>query len=279
METPLWTETEAQSLAGAVVAAGRAVAALAGAGLEPTTKADGTPVTAADIAAERILLERIRADFPDLAIISEESSPAMAVPGREAPFLLIDPIDGTRELLAGRDCYTVNAALVVGHRAVIGAVYAPGRDHLYIGCLPDRASRLVVPARGDALPDFTAAEPITVAPAEAPLRALVSLSHLDPATIAFLERLGGYRLSRIGSSLKFCLLASGEGDIYPRLGPTREWDTAAGQAVLEAAGGRVRTLEGAPLRYGKADRDYTNPGFIACGDLPPLLAGFDISGR
>ncbi len=261
-----------RNLAIAAVAAGRAVVATTAAGIKSRTKSDGTPVSTADLAAETTLIDHLRRDFPDVPIISEESHPTAEPAKIERRFLLVDPIDGTRELLSGHDSYTVNAALIEDGRAVIGAVYAPARGILFVGALPDRALVLEVSAEIDAPPDFGAAAPISVSPAEAGLRALISRAHLDPATVAFLDRIGASRPIKIGSSIKFCMIACGEGDIYPRLGTTMEWDTAAGQAVLEAAGGRVRTLDGTNLRYGKVERGFRNPGFVACGDLPPLLA-------
>ncbi|MCC2113237.1 MAG: 3'(2'),5'-bisphosphate nucleotidase CysQ [Hyphomicrobiales bacterium] len=269
------TDTDVRNLAVAAVAAGRAVIAAEADGIKSRTKPDGTPVTNADLAAESILIDHLRRDFPDIRIVSEESHPTADATEIDRQFLLVDPIDGTRELLSGRDSYTVNAALIEEGRAVVGAVYAPARGMLFIGTLPDRAFALEVSAETEEPIDFDAARPISVSPAEAGLRALVSRSHLDPATIAFLERIGSSGSIKIGSSIKFCMIACGEGDIYPRLGTTMEWDTAAGQVVLEAAGGRVRTLDGTTLRYGKVERGFRNPGFVACGDLPPLLANLN----
>ncbi|WP_338665125.1 3'(2'),5'-bisphosphate nucleotidase CysQ [Pararoseomonas sp. SCSIO 73927] len=219
-------------------------------------KADGSPVTAADQAAERVILPALRALTPDIPVVSEEEacddlSPAVAGPR----FWLVDPLDGTREFISANGEFTVNIALIESGASVLGVVVVPARGETYLGAGPGTAR----------LADATGERPIAARPA--PLEGLTvvgSRSHGDAAAMeAFLlgRKVAAFRAA--GSSLKLCLLARGEADLYPRLGTTMEWDIAAGDAVLRAAGGRVETLDGKPLAYGKPD--YRNPHFVALG--------------
>ena len=219
-------------------------------------KADASPVTAADDAAERIILAHLARLTPDIPVIAEEQVAAGIVPdvsgGR---FWLVDPLDGTREFVSRNGEFTVNIALVRDGRPALGVVVAPARGLVYVGAGPGRATR----QQGSG-----PAEPIAVrGPAADGLVVLVSRSHRSPETEDWLRDVPVKRRIDAGSSLKFGLLAAGEADLYPRLGRTMEWDTAAGQAVLEAAGGRVETLDGRPLRYGKPG--FENPHFVARG--------------
>ncbi|WP_232478577.1 3'(2'),5'-bisphosphate nucleotidase CysQ [Roseomonas rosulenta] len=220
-------------------------------------KDDGSPLTQADLAAHDVILAGLAAACPELPVVSEEDA-ARAGRAPEGPFILVDPLDGTREFISGNGEFTVNIALVDGGVPVAGVVHAPALGRLWIGALGAGAE-----ATG---PDGAARRPIAVrAPAAAGLVAVASRSHRDAQTEAFLAGLPISGLRSVGSSLKFCLVAEGEADVYPRFGPTMEWDTAAGQAVLEAAGGRVVCPDGAPFRYGKAGADWRNGGFIAWG--------------
>ncbi len=251
----------ARGLAEIALAAGPAVMeeyARAGSGRE---KADGSPVTAADERAEAIILERLSAFAPDVAVVAEEACAAGAALVAPRRFFLVDPLDGTREFLARNGEFTINIGLVADGRAVAGAVFAPALGRVWFGGENAFAAEVAV---GAALPDGCASISVRAAPAS--LAALASRSHSDATTEAFLTRLGvGERVSA-GSSLKFCKLAEGGADVYPRFGPTMEWDTAAADAVLRAAGGTTLGLDGATLRYGKLDAGLRNLGFVAVGD-------------
>jgi 3'(2'), 5'-bisphosphate nucleotidase len=226
---------------------------------DATTKADGSPVTAADQAAEDILLPHLRAVTPDIPVVSEEEASKGLTPevtGRR--FWLVDPLDGTKEFLSGNGEFTVNVALIEDGAPILGVVVVPVRHEVYAGAGPRTAT--LTDAGGERL--------ITVrTPPPAGLTVVGSRSHGDAAAMdAFLagRRVAEFRPA--GSSLKLCLIAKGEADLYPRLGTTMEWDIAAGHAVLAAAGGRVETLDGQPFTYGKPD--YRNPHFAAFGNVP-----------
>jgi 3'(2'), 5'-bisphosphate nucleotidase len=232
------------------------------------TKSDGSQVTEADEAAERLILEGLAAIAPGVPVLAEEAHARGEVPTLGDRFFLVDPLDGTREFVSRTGEFTVNIALVEDGAPVSGVVYAPARGTLYAGSRTEGARRLDLSSAG---PDGARAEPIRVRPRpEGELTAVASRSHRSAGTEAFLKDLGVTAFEPAGSSLKFCLVAEGTADVYPRIGRTMEWDTAAGQAVLEAAGGRVHVLdesgrEGEPLRYGKAERGFDNPHFIAWG--------------
>ena len=218
-------------------------------------KADGTPVTEADTAAEAVILPALRSQTPDIPIISEENmvdGPAPDISGGR--FWLVDPLDGTREFLKRNDEFTVNIGLIVDLEPVFGVLYAPALDTIYFGAGEGTAMR----ASGDGDP-----EPIRCRVATGPLVVVASRSHRDAATDEFLSRYEVAELVSAGSSLKFCRVAEGRADMYPRIGRTMEWDVAAGHAVLAAAGGTVETLDGEPLAYGKPGFD--NPHFVARG--------------
>ncbi|MCS6932084.1 MAG: 3'(2'),5'-bisphosphate nucleotidase CysQ [Acetobacteraceae bacterium] len=240
-------------------AAGEAILPIWRSGIAGRAKPDGSPLTEADLAAERVILAGLAAACPGLPVVSEESPPEeAAIPDR---FLLVDPLDGTKEFLAGSGEFTVNIALVEAHRPVAGVVVAPALGVLWQGAVGAGATRT------DRASGRT--RPIAVRPRASPPVAVASRSHADAETEAFLAGLGVRERRAIGSSLKFCLVAEGEADVYPRFGPTMEWDTAAGHAVLLAAGGRVETPAGAPLRYGIGVQGWRNGPFIAWGgDLP-----------
>jgi 3'(2'), 5'-bisphosphate nucleotidase len=227
-----------------------------------TRKPDGSPVTAADRDAEKLTRTRLREFDATLPIIAEESfAGAFVQPSRR--FVLVDPLDGTRDFVAGRSEFTINIALIEDGVPVAGCVYAPAQERLFLaGARAVRADM----APGAAISEASLRTIATRAyPAEG-LSALASRMHIDAATQARLRQLGARSIDNIGSSLKFCLIAEGVADVYPRHAPTMEWDTAAGQAVLVAAGGSVIDLEGKPLRYGKPG--FRNFGFEAWGGAP-----------
>lgn len=238
------------------------------AGAPPRRKADGSPVTDADEAAEALILEGLARLLPGVAVIAEESVPQHTSPALNGAFALVDPLDGTKEFIAGRDEYTVNVA-VISHRVPIaGVVAAPSRGLLWRGIVGHAAERLALKGESAGAP-----EPIHVRhwPSSGAV-ALVSRSHRDVATEELLQRLPPTKWESCGSSLKFCRLAEGTADLYPRLGPTSEWDIAAGHALVVAAGGIVTAPDGGPLTYGHADRKFSVPGFIAWGDAAKVFA-------
>jgi 3'(2'),5'-bisphosphate nucleotidase len=231
-------------------------------------KRDDSPVTVADERAEEVILALLRERATAIPIIAEESvaKGAKAAIGRN--FVLVDPLDGTREFIARNGEFTVNIALVRDCAPVAGAVYAPALGRLWFG--GDSAFVCDAPV-GAPLPDRSAWRQIHTRPAPADnLIALASRSHADPLTESFLSKLPIGERRSAGSSLKFCALAEGGADVYPRFAPTMEWDTAAGDAVLRAAGGTVLGLDGEVLAYGKEATGLRNAGFVAWGD--PSLA-------
>jgi 3'(2'), 5'-bisphosphate nucleotidase len=245
--------------------AGRAIMSIYSTSQRVAIKADGSPVTEADTAAERVIRTRLSEVLPDFPLIAEESFDAKR-DGPAGRFVLVDPLDGTREFIAGSNEFTVNIALIEDGEAVVGCVYAPALNLLYLaGAMALRAEL----RPGDRLPPVESMKALATRPYPAEgLCAVESRSHLDPASEALLQRLPVVSRKAAGSSLKFCLIAQGDSDIYPRLAPTMEWDTAAGQAVLTAAGGCVIGRDGSPLRYGKAEARFRNDGFVAWGRAP-----------
>jgi 3'(2'), 5'-bisphosphate nucleotidase len=221
-------------------------------------KADNSPVTEADVKAEAVILDALLALTPDIPIVAEEEAAAGKTPTIGDAFWLVDPLDGTREFLNRNGEFTVNIALVRNGNPVLGVVHAPARDVTYTGIVGD----------GAAIRDG-GGPPEAIAVRTPPETGLTIASSRRHGSDADLERfLGDYTVTdRIicGSSLKFCLVAAGDADLYPRFGPTMEWDTAAGHAVLAAAGGRLTTTDGDAFVYGKPD--FRNPGFIAWGAL------------
>ena len=224
-------------------------------------KADGSPVTAADLAAEAAIRDGLTRVVPALPIISEEqTAPEQPLP-RDADYFLVDPLDGTREFIERRDEYAVNIALMAGGEPALGIIAAPALGLVWRGIVGRGAERVAFAADG------TCAAPERVHARSRPadeLSVLVSRSHLDPRTQAYLDGLPKVRTVRCGSAVKFCRIAEGSADLYPRLAPTRDWDVAAGHALVEAAGGRVLAADGTPLVYGTPERLI--PGFIASAD-------------
>lgn len=237
-------------------AAGDEIMAVYAQDFEVLEKADASPLTQADLAAHRCIVSGLQALDAGIPVLSEESA-EIAWSERRVwqRYWLVDPLDGTREFVKKNGEFTVNIALIDAGRPVLGAVYAPVLDLLLVG---GRELGAQWRQRGES---GTA----SVARAGDPLRVAASRSHRDATTQAYLERMGQAETFGLGSSLKFCKIATGEIDLYPRFGPTSEWDTAAAQAVLEAAGGGVYTLDGEPLAYNRKE-SLLNPHFIAVGD-------------
>lgn len=256
----------------AALESGRAILDIYDRGAEVRVKGDFTPVTEADEAAERIILDHLARALPDIPVVAEEEVAAGRIPdisgGR---YILVDPLDGTREFIGRNGEFTVNIALIEAGIPVLGMVYAPVATRAYIG-FADQAWRLAISE------DFAVSQrmQIRTRPRSEHPCALVSRSHNTPATDAYLRDNHIAEHRSIGSSLKFCLLAEGGADIYPRFGRTMQWDTAAGDAVLRAAGGMTLTTDGEALSYTPAPIDgtaFANPDFIALGD--PQKAGMN----
>jgi len=227
------------------------------------TEADGSPVTSADLAADEIICRRLAAELPGIPIVSEESAASAAIDGTE-PFFLVDPLDGTREFVAGRNEFTVNIGLIENGKPTVGAVYAPALSLLYLAGAHAYAAT-VLP--GDALPPLHEMRLLKARLLnKSGWCAVASRSHLDRETQTWSDQHPVTEITHSGSSLKFCTIAEASADVYPRLAPTMEWDTAAGHAVLSAAGGYVVNVNGTLLRYGKPE--YRNGSFIAWGRSP-----------
>jgi 3'(2'), 5'-bisphosphate nucleotidase len=245
------------------LAAGRRIMEIRAVGVAAELKPDSSPVTEADRAAEAIILEGLRHSFPGIPCVAEEECAGGRTPGDlGAAFFLVDPLDGTKEFVGGNTDFTVNIALVRSGAPELGVVFAPATGRMFSG-RPGSAEEISVGQ------DFTIASrhAIAVRRDNNPPLIVASRSHRTAETNAYISRFEGAETVSVGSSLKFCLLASGKADLYPRFGRTMEWDTAAGDAVLRAAGGLTFTLDGNPLTYGKRnqteDVDFANPWFIA----------------
>lgn len=232
---------------------------------EVVHKADQSPLTEADLASHGVIRDALSRLTPDIPLLSEESADiAYEIRSGWREYWLVDPLDGTREFVNRRDEFTVNIALVRDHTPALGVVHVPVSGVTYSGVGGAGATRH---SKG------RDPEPISVQrPCARPVRVVGSRSHANPKLENFLKRLGEYRLVSMGSSLKFCLLAEGGADFYPRLGPTSEWDTAAAHAVVLGAGGQVITLDGRPLQYNRKD-SYLNPEFLVIGDPGPDWLG------
>jgi 3'(2'), 5'-bisphosphate nucleotidase len=223
---------------------------------EVQLKGDGAPLTEADLAAHHVLVSQLKPLLPECPVVSEEDVGSWVHRQSPGRFWLVDPLDGTKEFIARNGEFTVDIALIEDGRSVLGLVYAPAIDALYWGGAGLGAFRC--------MNGHTVAIKVAAAEAGGVCRVVASKSHLNETTRSLIDRLGEVSLVQAGSSLKFCRVAEGEADIYPRLAPTCEWDTAAAQAVLEGAGGVVVDLQGMPLLYGKPEA--INPSFIATRD-------------
>lgn len=229
-----------------------------------TRKEDRSPVTAADLEAEAFILSRLADAAPGVAIIAEEEAAAGRTQHVAERFFLVDPLDGTKEFLNRNGEFTVNIGEIVNGAPVRGVVFAPAIHRLFFG--EQGCGAFEIGTDPASVPDFSQARPIAARrPAADGLVAVASRSHRDYQTEDFLKQFPIKDFASAGSSLKFCLLAAGEADIYPRLGRTMEWDTAAGHAVLAAAGGTVTTVDGRPFVYGKVEEKFANPFFVARG--------------
>jgi 3'(2'), 5'-bisphosphate nucleotidase len=244
--------------------AGEIIMAHYAAGVEARQKDDKSPVTAADEDAERYILERLRSQWPDIPIVAEEEAAAGKVSEIGARFFLVDPLDGTKEFISRNGEFTVNIAQIENGKPVRGVVYLPAKNRLFIG--ETSGGAFEIGTRAGMPPDFSTAKRISArhAPADG-LVAVASRSHRDYQTEEYLKNFPVKDFAAAGSSLKLCLVAAGEADIYPRLGRTMEWDIAAGHGVLAAAGGSVKTIDGGPFTYGKVEEKFANPFFVARG--------------
>jgi 3'(2'), 5'-bisphosphate nucleotidase len=241
--------------------AGEAILELVRRGFEVEHKDDLSPVTEADRAAELIILAALAKAAPGVPIVAEEEVAAGRIPVIGDTYFLVDPLDGTKEFIRGGDDYTVNIGLIAGGTPLLGAVFAPARGTLHAGLV----------GQGAWLEDSQGRRPIATRERGAAITAVASKSHFNQPTADYLAKaVGECDYTGIGSSLKFCIVAEGGADIYPRLAPTSEWDTAAAHAVLLAAGGLVDGPDGEALRYGK--RAFLNRGFVATAGwkAPPI---------
>jgi 3'(2'), 5'-bisphosphate nucleotidase len=246
-----------------VVKAGEAILAVNRSAMKVHGKDDGSPVTEADLAADRVIAEGLAQIAPGVPVLSEERVQAAKPPFRGS-FFLVDPLDGTKEFVAGRPEYTVNVALVTEGTPLLGIIGAPAFGWLWRGLVGRGAGRVRLSEKG-----LDAPEPIHTrrAPSRGePWIAAVSRSHGDATTEAFIDARPGAVRVKLGSAVKFGRLAEGAADIYPRLGPTSEWDVAAGCAVVTAAGGKVTDADGRALRFGERAHGFIVPAFIAWGD-------------
>ena len=263
------TDTDlAEAFVAAAIEAGEAILRVRREGYRAERKADASPVTEADRAAERAVVAHLRRIAPALPIVAEEACSGGSVPDVDGQFLLVDPLDGTKEFVKGGDDFTVNVALIRERVPVVGVVLAPASGMLYAGVAGKGAwSGRVAGGR------VVERAPVHVRPAGALIDVVASKSHRTPETDAYIARYRIGNLVSAGSSLKFCTVAEGGADLYPRMGTTMQWDTAAGDAVLRAAGGRTVTLDGAPLPYGPIGTGviaFQNPWFVAAGGLQLL---------
>jgi 3'(2'), 5'-bisphosphate nucleotidase len=258
----------ADSLVAVALTAARVQMAYFAAGVVVQTKADKSPVTVADQESEAVILEGLARAAPGVAVVSEEAAAAGHIPAVGGTFFLVDPLDGTKPFIRREPQFTINIALIEDGNPVFGLVYAPALEDFYVTVGPGQAAAARLPPSAEAcsLAACGLAPVRTRVPDPNALGALVSQIHLDKATQRFLDRYPVVERRAVSSSLKFGLMARGEADIYPRAGPTSEWDTAAGHAVLVAAGGTVTAFDGGPLLYGKPG--FRNTGFVAWGRTP-----------
>lgn len=259
---PLQPSPHLQQLIAIALEAGREIMHIYEGDFAKREKADLSPVTEADELAERVILARLAAFDPATPVISEEAAAAGHMPEVGTRFYLVDPLDGTKEFISRNGEFTVNIALVESGTATLGVVYAPAIGRLFWG---DVAAKQAGQSRiEDGVAGSHRSIHVRTCPHEGAV-VVASRSHRDAETDNYLNSMRVQKLISAGSSLKFCLVASGEADLYPRFGRTMEWDTAAGHAIVLAAGGSVVTADGAPLTYGKQARGLDNPAFIVRG--------------
>jgi 3'(2'), 5'-bisphosphate nucleotidase len=260
----LTSENWQLALAGVALKAGAVLLDYYRPGVEVAYKQDGSPVTAADRDAEALILAELNRLAPGIPVIAEEAVSSGRMDRAASRFFLVDPLDGTKEFIKRNGEFTVNIALIDDGVPRFGVIYAPVPGDLYFTPAPDKAVSAAV--RPDAALQHTTFKSVHVRPWNAgTLTAAVSRSHNNDETEQYLRELGVAETVTAGSSLKFCLVAAGRADVYPRFGRTWEWDTAAGDAILRAAGGSLLTQTGEPMVYGKREEGYLNPGFIAWG--------------
>ena len=261
-DAPELTSTAlADIFAQVAVEAGAVVMDVYGRDFDVRSKADRSPVCDADERSESLIVARLAAQVGNIPVVAEEAVARGLVPDLGSDLILVDPLDGTKEFVRGGDDYTVNIGLIVDGTPVLGVVYQPALDRLHLGLV----------GTGAWLEEEGARSAIRTRALGEVRHAVASKSHYNQATADYLDQaIGACERVSVGSSLKFCLVAEGRADIYPRLSPTSEWDTAAGHAVLLAAGGRVDGLDGEALAYGK--RAFLNPGFVATAgwQAPPI---------
>jgi 3'(2'),5'-bisphosphate nucleotidase len=260
----------AEALLPVAFAAGQAILAVRRAGASVEWKTDSSPVTEADRAAEALISAALAEIAPGVPVIAEEAAYDGRVPATGDAFFLVDPLDGTREFVRGGNDFTVNIGLIRDRAPVVGVILLPESGKLFWGVVGAGAWRAL--AVDGSVVDR---RPIRVRAApDGPIAIVASRSHRTPETDAYIGRYDVEKLVAAGSSMKFCAVASGKADLYPRMGTTMQWDTAAGDAILRAAGGRVVTLDGQPLAYGPAGKPgaegYRNPWFVAAGSITPL---------
>ena len=257
-----------EDLAEAAREAGEAIQQIVRRGFDVETKRDASPVTEADRASELVILAALARCAPGVPVVAEEEVAAGRIPAHDDLFFLVDPLDGTKEFVRGGDDYTVNIGLVENRTPILGVVFAPATGRLHAGAV----------GAGAWLDEGSGRTPIATRERPLQVAAVASKSHLNQATIDYLQAaVGQCDYVSVGSSLKFCIVAEGRADIYPRAAPTSEWDTAAGHAVLLAAGGLADGPDGGPLQYGKTA--FLNRGFVATGgwkapSLGPFLQPF-----
>ena len=254
--------TNLQGLIGPVteiaISAGNRILEIYETDFEIETKADESPLTAADKAAHNEIVAALAELTPDIPVLSEESDEiTWEERSQWKEYWLIDPLDGTKEFIKKNGEFTVNIALIQGHQAVLGVVHVPVKNRSFFGCKDGGAF--------ECTPDGATKAISVTTPVQKPVRVVGSRSHRGELVDAYLAKLGEHVMVSMGSSLKLCLIATGEADVYPRLGLTSEWDTAAAQAVVESAGGKVIQTNGEPLMY-NAKEDILNPFFLVYGD-------------
>ncbi|PSJ61404.1 3'(2'),5'-bisphosphate nucleotidase [Mesorhizobium soli] len=250
---------------GLALQAGRVIMEIFRSKVSVEHKADFSPVTEADRASERLILEGLREVFPGVPCVAEEETAAgIAAPELGQEFFLVDPLDGTKEFVGGKSDFTVNIALIRDGVPEVGVVYAPCSGRFF-SARPGHAEAIAL----DHELNILGRHRISVREGQVPLTIVASRSHRTPETDAYIRQIEAAEIVSVGSSLKFCLVAEGSADVYPRFGRTMEWDTAAGDAVLRAAGGSTTTTDGKPLVYGKRNQadedDFANPSFVATG--------------
>jgi 3'(2'), 5'-bisphosphate nucleotidase len=256
------------ALVPAVCAAGRLEMAHFTRGVAIEKKPDRSPVTVADREAEAVLLKALAEIAPDVPVVAEEASSAGAAYGHARRFFLVDALDGTRLFIRGKPEFSINIALVEDGRARFGLIFGPPSGRLFVTRSDGKAYEAHLPLLESETPPAIAFTQIASRPPDPATLVAFNSRSTGSASAKLLATLNVHDARPLGSSMKFCLIAAGEGDLYARFGETYEWDTAAGQAILEAAGGSVTALDGTPLTYGHYNREFLNPYFVAWGRQP-----------